>query len=67
MAHKIHRYRGELIKPCPYAKGEHSGRWYIHAEHHTGMPYACTELPHYATLSDAELAIDAERQTARRD
>ena len=57
---KVHRYRGELIRPCAYADGEHKGRWYVVSYHSpTGMRWEDSVCPHYQTLAEARAGIDA--------
>ena len=54
-------YRGELIRECEQAPGEHKGRWIIQRYHSTGNPYADELCPHYPTLAvtRAEIANTA--------
>lgn len=51
-------YRGQLIRECCWAKGEHAGKWIVQTYHQTGMQWSDEECPHYWTLADARAAID---------
>ena len=50
-------YRGELIRECEQAPGEHKGRWIIQ-RYHSSYTYADELCPHYPTLAVTRAAID---------
>lgn len=52
-------YMGHHIYKCERVKGAHSGSWIVQTYHHTGMPLADEECPHYPTLAAAKAAIKA--------
>ena len=52
-ATRHHIYRGHDIYPCERIAGEHAGRWTIQTYHHTGVPWADEECPHFGSLAEA--------------
>ena len=60
---RTHKYRGQTIKPCEFAIGEHRGRWAVRTRHITGVPFADDFCAHYQTLAEAKAAIDEWTRT----
>ena len=53
------KYKGQMIRECDYARGEHNGRWIIQTYHGpTGNPWSDENCPHYHTLAEARASIN---------
>ena len=49
-----HKYKGHIIRECPFAGDPHGGRWFIVAYHpRTGLPYQCNDTEHFNSLREA--------------
>lgn len=60
-------YKGQMIRECCWAEGEHAGKWIVQTYHHTGLPWSDEECPHYWTLADAKAAINESIRYAEAD
>ena len=54
---KSRTYKGQHIRPCEDASGQHRGRWMVQTYHRTGNPWSDEYCPHYHTLAEARAGI----------
>ena len=60
---RTHKYRGQTIKPCEFAIGEHRGRWAVRVPGKSGFLFADEYCAHYQSLAEAKAAIDEWTRT----